>query len=105
VSIDRRFAVWRNPILDLWVPAGTQHRRVFYARGPEFGVGSADYYSWPLDLDDFVTGASEYDSPSDEIYCPCGATLVGWDGSAGHLLRAIDAHCHSAGHPIPRFER
>ena len=96
--------VWRYPILDLWVPAGTQHRVVFFAKGPEFGVPSADYYSWPLDLDDFVTGQSDYDMPSDEVYCPCGATLPGWDGTVGHLLRLVGDHCHKAQHPRPKVE-
>ena len=42
---------------------------------------------------------------SDEAYCPCGETIRDWGSSAGELLRAIYAHCGSAGHPRPRFER
>lgn len=120
MSIDRRFPKWRDAeVLDLWVPVGTgtpwfdpghpryrpPSRRAFLARGPEFGIGSSDFYSTPLDLDDFVTGPSDYDMPSDEVYCPCGATLPGWDGSAGTLLRMIYQHCGASGHPRPVFDR
>lgn len=104
MSITRTFPVWRNQIVDLWVPAGTKHRRVFIAKGPEFGPPVADWYSTPLDLDDFQTGPSDYEMPSDEAYCPCGATLPNWGRSAGDLLRAIYAHCAKAGHPKPRYE-
>lgn len=106
MSIDRRFPKWRDAeVLDLWVPAGTKHRIVFLAKGPEFGGGSADFYSTPLDLDDFATGASDYDMLSNEVYCPCGATLPDWDGTAGDLLRIIYRHAGAAGHPRPVFDR
>ena len=104
MTLRRQWSVWRNPIVDLWVPAGTKHRIVFLAKGPEAGV-SADFYSTPLDLDDFVTGASDYDMLSDEIYCPCGATLPDWDGTAGDLLRMIYGHCEGMAHPRPVFDR
>lgn len=97
-------ARWRNPIIDLWVPAGTRHQRVYFAQGPEFGLG-AQYHERSLNLDGFMTGPSDYDTSSDEVYCPCGATLPGWDGSAGELLRMIYRHCGAAGHPKPRFDR
>lgn len=64
-----------------------------------------DYFAWPLDLDAFTTGTSDYDLASDEAYCPCGVTMPNWDGSAGHLLRLIYHHCAVSGHPIPRFDR
>lgn len=105
MTLSRQWPVWRNQIVDLWVPAGSKHRIVFLAKGPEFGVPSADWYSMPLDLDDFMTGPSDYDSPSDEVYCPCGATLPEWDGTAGELLRLIYRHCGAAGHPRPAFDR
>jgi hypothetical protein len=104
VTFDNRFAVWRNPIIDLWVPAGTQHRRVFFAKGPEFGW-AAEMHEIPLCLDSFTIGPSDYEMPSDELYCPCGAVIRDWGDSAGELLREIYKHCGAAGHPRPIFER
>lgn len=100
----RMFAAWRHPIIDLWVPAGTKHRIVFLAKGPEFSLG-ADHFTWPLDLDDFVTGQSDYDMSDDEVYCPCGVVLHDVGSSAGEILRAIYRHCGAAGHPRPAFDR
>jgi hypothetical protein len=106
MTFDRTFPKWRQAgSLELWVPAGTKHRRVFLAKGPEFAAPAADFHSWPLDLDDFHTGPSDYEMPSDEAYCPCGHTLRDWGVSAGELLRAIYRHCGAAGHPMPRFDR
>lgn len=102
MTINNRFWVWAYPIEELWVPAGRSHRRVFIASN--YGPG-ADYYDWPLDYDSFMTGPSDYDMPSDEVYCPCGETLAPWDGTAGELLRMIYRHCAKAGHPKPRFDR
>lgn len=105
MSINRTFPKWRDAErLDLLVPAGTQHRIVFVAKGPEF-KWVADFFSTPLDLDDFATGPSDYDTPSDEVYCPCGATLPDWDGTAGDLLRMIYGHCEGMAHPRPVFDR
>jgi hypothetical protein len=112
VSSIQRFPIWRNATtLSLWMPYGApwkpgqDHVRMFIAKGPEFGASSADYHSFPLDLDDFVTGPSEYGALSDEAYCPCGA-VIRWDGgSAGELLRAIYWHCAQAGHPRPEYDR
>lgn len=103
MTMVHRYPVWRYQIVDLRMPIGAAHRRIHIARGPEFGP-SADWYSYPLDLDDFSTGPSEYELASDEVYCPCGATLPEWDGTAGHLLRLISDHCHKAGHPTPKIE-
>jgi hypothetical protein len=102
MTIDTRFAVWRNPIVELWVPAGRQHKVVHVVRDHLF-VWSADHYEWPLSYDSFSTGPSEEEVPSDEIYCPCGKTLE-WDGTAGDMLRVIAQHCGTAGHPKPRYE-
>jgi hypothetical protein len=105
MTLRRQWPKWRDAErLDLWVPAGTHHRRVFIAHGPEFALG-ADFFTFPLDLDDFVTGQSEWDSPSDEAYCPCGEVLPDVGSSVGDTLRAIYKHCGAAGHPIPRFDR
>lgn len=103
MSIANRFWVWRYPIGELWVPAGTSHRVVFCPRGPEYGP-SATHFEWPLSYDNFTTGPNDYSMPSNEAYCPCGVTLPDWDGTAGHLLRIIDEHCDRAGHPKPRHE-
>jgi len=105
MTLAHRYPKWRDAErLDLWVPAGTQYRRVFIAHGPEFALG-ADHFSWPLDLDDFATGASDYDMLDDEIYCPCGAVLPDIASSLGEKLRAVYQHCGAAGHPMPRFDR
>lgn len=97
--------VWRHPIAEVLVPAGARHRVAFIPKDPAYGGSAADWHEWPLCLDGFVTGASEYDGLSDEVYCPCGDTLSGWDGTAAHLLRLIYQHCESKGHPRPVFER
>lgn len=82
----RTIHVWRYPIVELLVPIGYRPSGI---------------YSFPLSYDDFVTGASDYDMASDEIYCPCDATLP-WGGDAGELLRRIDDHCKATpGHPMP----
>ena len=105
MALSRLYPKWRDAeLLDLWVPAGTKHRRVFLAKGPEFGP-EASFYSFPLSLDDFTTGPSDYEMPSDEAYCPCGAVLPDWGSSAADLLRAIYQHCGAAGHPRPTFDR
>lgn len=104
MTITRTFPLWRGAAaVELWIPAGTRHKVVFVARGPEMSW-SADWYDSPLDLDAFNTGASDYDTPADELYCPCGATLPGWDGNVATALRMIFDHCAKAGHPKPRFE-
>jgi hypothetical protein len=109
MTLRRQVPVWRDQIVDLLVPAGSQHRqpflrRAFVARGPEYGSPDAHFHSFPLDLDDFATGASERGGFGDEVYCPCGATIEDWDGTAGGLLRSIYAHCKKAKHPKPVFE-
>lgn len=101
--ITRTFPVWRGeifPLRDIGFP-GRQQLVQFIAT--DYGP-SADFYPWPLDLDAFTTGPSDYDMSSDEAYCPCGATLSGWDGTAAHLLRLIYQHCATSAHPRPRFE-
>lgn len=104
MSITRTFPVWRNPIVELWVPAGTRNETPFVPRGPEWQL-DADWHETPLSFDAFTTGASDYDTPSDEIYCPCGAMVSRtWDGNVGEALREIYAHCKKAKHPKPRIE-
>lgn len=107
MTMTRTFGVWRRASdLPLWrmmgdrIPVGPWPLKIQWCA---FEI--TDYFARPLDLDSFMTGASEYDISSDEAYCPCGATLPNWDGSAGDLLRMIYQHCGAAGHPMPRFER
>jgi len=102
--ITRTFPVWRGqifPLRNIGHPARPPQLVQFIAS--DYGPG-ADFFPWPLDLDGFTTGPSDYDMSSDEVYCPCGDTLSGWDGTAGHLLRLIYQHCVTSAHPRPRFE-
>lgn len=98
--ITRRYPVWRRatdlPLLrDLaFLPWWVEFR----------AVENSDYHLWPLDLDSFTTGRSDYEVLSDEINCPCGAILYPWDGTAGEMLRMIYGHCEASGHPKPRYE-
>lgn len=98
MPVTRTFPVWRGQIVTT-VKMGLREFRADF-----FAIESRDFFPWPMDLDGFTTGPSDYDSPSDEVYCPCGATLPGWDGTAGHLLRLIHHHCETSGHPKPRYE-
>jgi hypothetical protein len=94
------YPVWRRAIdLDLTKLTGYRDYRVTFTPLPQ-----KDYFEFPLNYDDFLTGVSDYDTNSDEIYCPCD-TMLPWDGTAGDLLRRIAQHCGSSGHPMPRFER
>lgn len=78
----------------LWVQATVDGWRYPYV------ADAGSIYDIPLSFDAFWTGASEYDISSDEVYCPCGATIT-WDGNVGSALRSIIEHCKSAGHPLP----
>jgi hypothetical protein len=96
----RTIHVWRYPIVELLVPIG-YGRAYGHPSRVVFVADPRAIYGTPLSYDDFVTGPSDYDVPSDEIYCPCGVTLP-WDGDAGDLLRRIDDHCKATpGHPMP----
>lgn len=91
---------WRYPIVELWMPLGYDRRvphRVVFRPHP------SQVFDIPLSYDAFTTGPSDYDRPSDEIYCPCGVTLP-WSGDAGDLIRRVDDHCRSTlGHPMPTW--
>lgn len=104
--ITRTFPIWQYAgdmviFRDIAFPGRPAQLVQFIAS--DYGPNAA-FYGWPLDLDGFTTGPSDYDTPSDEVYCPCGATLDGWDGTAGHLLRLIHHHCETSAHPRPRYE-
>jgi hypothetical protein len=58
----------------------------------------ADYFESPLTPASFGTGCSDYDTPSDELYCPCGATLEWPDGNLGTAIEIADEHIVEA-HP------
>jgi len=88
-------SVWRYPIVNLLVPLGANHKRIHIPFPWEI-------FDIPLSYDAFLTGPSDYDSLSDEIYCPCGQVLS-WDGTVGEALRLIDDHCgNTPGHPLPK---
>lgn len=97
----KRYPVWRRAG-DLVLTRATGHRDF---RVENHSIELRDYFEAPLDLDSFLTGPSDYEMPSDEVYCPCGDALGGWDGTAGELLRLIYQHCENKGHPRPVFER
>lgn len=100
--ITRTYPVWRRAAdLPVFRALGDPFRPDTWSR---IEFRSRDCVSWPLDLDDFTTGASDYGISSDEIYCPCDVALHPWDGSAGDMLRMIYDHCATAGHPKPRYE-
>ena len=90
--------VWRYPIETVYRTIGPRHALARVAYVPN------DYFEWPMSFDNFGTGPSDYDTPSDEAYCPCGAELPWREGTLGDLLRVVLAHCKSAGHPAPRME-
>lgn len=93
----KRYSVWRQ--------AGTLtiYRSVGLDRSCRVEFRPHDYYDWPLSLDGFTASESDYEG-SDDIHCPCGETLSGWDGTAGCMLSMIYMHCDAAGHPKPRYE-
>lgn len=66
-------------------------------------VMGVNCFDFPMSYDNFVAGASDYGTSSDEIYCPCGEGLS-WDGSVGDAIRQADHHCATADHPKPRHE-
>lgn len=69
-------------------------RRTFW-----FAVEYEDYFPWPLTADSFKTGPSDYDVPSDEIYCPCGDVIDWeWPHSVGGGADAVAEHIR-AKHP------
>jgi hypothetical protein len=95
--------VWRYPILRTYRSIGSRlfENTPHVEFVPASGGAGADYFGWPLSYDDFTTGPSDHEMPSDEIYCPCGETMP-WDGDAGDLLRRIDDHCKATPvHPMP----
>lgn len=101
MTMTRTFPVWRNAgRVELLVPIGHARRgapsRIVFR--PHF----SEIFEVPLSYDGFRTGPSDYENPSDEIYCPCGETLRWLNGDAGDLLRRIDDHCKATpGHPMP----
>jgi hypothetical protein len=88
--------VWRYPIVNLLVPVGANHKRI-YIPFP------AEIFDIPLNYDAFFTGVPGVNAvESDEISCPCGQVLQ-WGGTVGEALRLIDDHCgKTPGHPLPK---
>lgn len=91
-------------VYDVWYTAPNGGQYLFVSAGPCDLPGTATHHSWPMVYDNFATGSSDYDMASDEVYCPCGETLSCWDGTAGQLIRMIDQHCRTSGHPMPKLE-
>jgi hypothetical protein len=58
----------------------------------------ADYFASPLAVASFFTGPSDYEMPSDELYCPCGATIHWPDGNLGTAVELVEEHVGEA-HP------
>lgn len=99
----RAYRVWRHAEnFELLVPTGHYGRAHGHPFRIAFRVDPGAIFDIPLSYDAFKTGPSDYDMPSDEIYCPCGTILRWPTGDAGDLLRAIDQHCTVAtAHPMP----
>lgn len=57
-----------------------------------------DYFESPLTIASFFTGPSDYDTPSNELYCPCNAILDWDDYNLGTAVEAAEAHIAEA-HP------
>lgn len=57
-----------------------------------------EYFESPLTVASFFTGCSDYDTPSDELYCPCGATLPWDDRNLGTAVEIAQEHIAEA-HP------
>lgn len=73
-------------------PANRVHELVFRA-----GEGE-HYFESPLSYGSFFAGQSDYEVPSDELYCPCGVTLDWPDRNIGTAVELIDEHIAEA-HP------
>lgn len=54
---------------------------------------------FPIDLtpDLFTTGPSDWDVPSDEIYCPCGKKLPWPSRTVGEAMRLVRAEMREHG--------
>jgi hypothetical protein len=61
-------------------------------------VEAYDYFPYPLTFASFFTGQSEYEVPSDEVYCPCGLALPWDDRNLGTAVEIADEHIEQA-HP------
>ncbi len=70
-AIDPRWRVW----MDLPLPR-------------EF----ATHFPIRLTLYSMLTGPDDYDTPSNEIYCPCGETMHWASGSVGEALELSRNH-------------
>lgn len=58
-----------------------------------------DSFAFPFSLDSFTTGPSDYDTPSDEIYCPCDE-IIRWNGNVGEAVRLCRDHARTHGFEI-----
>lgn len=56
------------------------------------------HFASPLTPASFLTGCSDYDTASDELYCPCGVTLDWPDRMLGTAIEIADEHIVEA-HP------
>jgi hypothetical protein len=56
------------------------------------------YFESPLGYGSFFAGQSDYEVPSDELYCPCGVTLEWPDRNLATAVEAVDEHIAEA-HP------
>ncbi len=70
-------------------PSHGPDREVSYPFMPDLGQ---DYFHRPLTVASFLTGPSDYDTASDELYCPCGDTLEWPDGSLGTAIQVAEKH-------------
>jgi hypothetical protein len=57
-----------------------------------------DHFESPLTPGSFTSGCSDYDTPSDELYCPCGVTLDWPDRNLGTAIEIAQEHIDEA-HP------
>jgi len=96
MSIDNRFRIWRRASDGI-----TLMRQMGSARGAGWWTqfrpwNGIEYFDIPLTYGQFVIEADG------SFTCPCGSVFRPDD--AGHLLRLIDHHCATSGHPKPVLE-
>lgn len=71
---------------------GDLYGRGYPVQVPWYPTYGQDHFETPLTAASFMTGASDYDTISDELYCPCGATLSWDDGNLGTAVEVAEQH-------------
>jgi hypothetical protein len=89
------------PTIDLGIEplrtiAEARRPRNFPSRVVFRATEGVDYFASPLTVASFYTGQSDYDVPSDELYCPCGADVRWDDRNLGTAVELADEHIAEA---------